>query len=213
MCLHAASLPAVQVLDNPLSPGMPRLDVICHRAKHLVTDQQDPIKSMNQTNRNPRIDLIAVTLGTGLGIGFAPFAPGTFGSLWGPVLVWGVQQAGLPVAAVLGIAVVFIAAGIPICTAASAALGKHDPGEVVYDEIAAFWIVFLPHIIFGRPIGWLAMIGGFAFFRVFDIAKPWPVNRLEKLPDGLGIMVDDLAAGVYAAVCLFALEEVVSRYL
>jgi len=178
-----------------------------------VTDQQDPIKSMNQTNRNPRIDLIAVTLGTGLGIGFAPFAPGTFGSLWGPVLVWGVQQAGLPVAAVLGIAVVFIAAGISICTAASAALGKHDPGEVVYDEIAAFWIVFLPHIIFCRPIGWLAMIGGFAFFRVFDIAKPWPVNRLEKLPDGLGIMADDLAAGVYAAVCLFALEEVVSRYL
>lgn len=213
MCLLAASLPAVRVLDNPHSPGMPRRDEICNRENHDVTEQQDPIESMNRMNRNPRIDLIAVTLGTGLGIGFAPFAPGTFGSVWGPVLVWGVQQAGLPVATVLGIAVAFIAAGIPICTAASAALGKHDPGEVVYDEIAAFWIVFLPHIIFGRPIGSLAIIGGFAFFRVFDIAKPWPVNRLEKLPDGLGIMADDLAAGVYAAACLFALEEVVSRYL
>ena len=168
---------------------------------------------MQETNRNPLIDRLLVTLGTGLGIGFAPFAPGTFGSLLGPPLVWGVLQIGLPTAAVLGIAIVFIAMGIPICTAASVALGKHDPGQVVYDEIAAFWIVFLPHIVFGKPIGWLATIGGFAFFRVFDIAKPWPVCRLEKLPDGLGIMADDLAAGVFAAACLFALEEVVARFL
>lgn len=168
---------------------------------------------MQETNRNPLIDRLSVALGTGFGIGFAPFAPGTFGSLLGPPLVWGVLQAGLPVAVVLAIAAVFIAVGIPVCTAASAALGKHDPGQVVYDEIAAFWIVFLPHIVFAKPIGWLAAIAGFAFFRVFDIAKPWPVNRLEKLPDGLGIMADDLAAGVYAAACLFALEEVVARYL
>ena len=168
---------------------------------------------MQETNRNPLIDRLLVTLGTGLGIGFAPFAPGTFGSLLGPPLVWGVLQIGLPTAAVLGIAIVFIAMGIPICTAAPVALGKHDPGQVVYDEIAAFWIVFLPHIVFGKPIGWLATIGGFAFFRVFDIAKPWPVCRLEKLPDGLGIMADDLAAGVFAAACLFALEEVVARFL
>lgn len=168
---------------------------------------------MHETNRNSVIDRLSIILGTGLGIGFAPFAPGTFGSLLGPPLVWGVRQAALPMGVVLGIAVVFIAIGIPICTAASAALGKHDPGQVVYDEIAAFWIVFLPHIVLGRPIGWLAVIGGFAFFRVFDIAKPWPVSRLEKLPDGLGIMADDLAAGVFAAACLFALEEVVALYL
>jgi phosphatidylglycerophosphatase A len=173
----------------------------------------ESIEQMQETNRNPLIDRLSVALGTGFGIGFAPFAPGTFGSLLGPPLVWGVLQAGLPVAVVLAIAAVFIAVGIPVCTAASAALGKHDPGQVVYDEIAAFWIVFLPHIVFAKPIGWLAAIAGFAFFRVFDIAKPWPVNRLEKLPDGLGIMADDLAAGVYAAACLFALEEVVARYL
>ncbi len=167
---------------------------------------------MEETNRNPLIDRFSVTLGTGFGIGFAPFAPGTFGSLLGPPLVWGVLQAGLPVAVVLAMAALFIAVGVPICTAASAALGKHDPGQVVYDEIAAFWIVFLPHIIFGKPIGWLAAVGGFTFFRVFDIAKPWPVCRLEKLPDGLGIMADDLAAGVYAAACLFALEEAAVRY-
>ena len=173
----------------------------------------ESIEQMQETNRNPLIDRLSIMLGTGFGIGFAPVAPGTFGSLLGPPLVWGVLQADLPVAAVLAIAAAFIVVGIPICTAASAALGKHDPGQVVYDEIAAFWIVFLPHIVLGKPIGWLAAIGGFAFFRVFDIAKPWPVCRLENLPDGLGIMADDLAAGVYAATCLFALEEVVARYL
>jgi phosphatidylglycerophosphatase A len=168
---------------------------------------------MEETNRNPLIDRLSIALGTGLGIGFAPFAPGTFGSLLGPPLVWGVLQTGLPTATVLGIAIAFIVMGIPICTAASRALGKHDPGLVVYDEIAAFWIVFLPHIILERPIGWFAAIGGFGFFRLFDIAKPWPVNRLEKLPDGSGIMADDLAAGLYAAACLLAVEEVVVRYL
>jgi phosphatidylglycerophosphatase A len=106
----------------------------------------ESIELMQETNRNSLIDRLSIVLGTGLGIGFAPIAPGTFGSLLGPPLVWGVLQAGLPVIAVLAIAAVFIAVGIPICTAASAALGKHDPGQVVYDEIAAFWIVFLPHI-------------------------------------------------------------------
>lgn len=167
---------------------------------------------MDKTNRNSLIDRFSVVLGTGIGIGFVPFAPGTFGSLLGPPLVWGVLQTGLPMPEVLAIAGVFIVVGIPICTAASAALGKHDPGQVVYDEIAAFWIVFLPHILLGKPIGWLAAIAGFAFFRVFDIAKPWPVSRLEKFPDGLGIMADDLAAGAFAAACLLALEELLVRF-
>ncbi len=166
---------------------------------------------MDQTNRNRLIDRVSVVMGTGMGIGFAPFAPGTFGSLLGPPLVWGVLQIGLSTVAVLSIAAVFIAIGVPICTAASAALGKHDPGSVVYDEIAAFWLVFLPHIVCGKPIGWLATIAGFTFFRIFDIAKPWPLKWLEKLPGGGGIMADDLGAGIYAAVCLFALEEVVAR--
>lgn len=164
---------------------------------------------MNQTNRNPLIDRISVALGTGLGIGFAPVAPGTFGSLLGPPVIWGIQQTDLPLAGVLAIALLSMAVGVPICAAASTALGKHDPGQVVYDEIAAFWLVFLPHLIEGRKIGWLAAIVGFVFFRIFDITKPWPLKRLEKLPGGIGIMADDLAAGAYAAACLFVVEQVV----
>lgn len=191
----------------------PRAEYMESEPGNLRAAGKDSIEPMNQTNRNPLIDRVAVVLGTGLGIGFAPFAPGTFGSLLGPPLVWGVQQAELPIAAVLGIIAAFIAAGFPICTAGSKALGKHDPGQIVYDEIAAFWFVFLSHLITGRPIGWLAIIGGFVFFRIFDIVKPWPLNRLEKLPDGYGIMADDLAAGIYAGACLFALEQAVSKFL
>lgn len=150
-------------------------------------------------------------IGTGLGIGFAPIAPGTFGSLLGPLMVWGMQQLELSAAIVITVALLSVAAGVPICAAASRALGKHDPGQVVYDEIAAFWLVFLPHLIQEREIGWPTAIVGFLFFRVFDIAKPWPLKRLEKLPGGLGIMADDLAAGVYAAVCLFLTEQIVAR--
>lgn len=168
---------------------------------------------MNQTNRNSLLDRLAVTLGTGFGIGFAPFAPGTFGSLLGPPMVWGVQQTQWPLEVVLCIAAVFIVIGAPICAVGSVALGKHDPGQIVYDEIAAFWLVFLPHIFMGRSIGWLAIIGGFLFFRVFDIAKPWPLKRFEKLPGGVGIMADDLGAGIYAAACLFALEQLASQFL
>jgi phosphatidylglycerophosphatase A len=141
-----------------------------------------------------------VLLGTGLGVGFIPFAPGTFGSLWGPVLIWGVQQAQWSGPVIAIVAVLSTLIGIPICTRSSRALGKHDPGSVVYDEIAAFWIVYLPILIMDKPMSWKLAGAGFVLFRIFDIAKPWPVNRLEKLPDGTGIMLDDLAAGAFAAI-------------
>lgn len=154
------------------------------------------------------LDTIAVSLATGLGIGFCPFAPGTAGSLLGPPLIWAVQQLALPLPAVLAMGAVFIAVGIPLCTRATRALGRHDPGEIVFDEIAAFWIVFLPQIVMHQSLDLPTACVGFVLFRIFDIAKPWPVCRLEKLPDGTGIMVDDLAAGVYAAVSLLLVSEV-----
>jgi phosphatidylglycerophosphatase A len=135
-----------------------------------------------------------------LGIGFVPFAPGTFGSLWGPLLIWGVQQAEWSGPVVAVVAVLSTLIGIPICTRSSNALSKHDPGSVVYDEIAAFWIVYSPILILDVAMDWTLAAAGFVLFRIFDIAKPWPVSRLEKLPDGTGIMLDDLAAGAFAAI-------------
>lgn len=157
-------------------------------------------------SRRTIVDRLAIAAATGLGIGFIPFAPGTFGSLWGPVAFWFLSRAELPIAALIGAAIGGILIGIPICTRAAHALGKKDPGAVVYDEIAAFWIVFAPQLLAGRVLTPVTAIVGFVLFRVFDISKPFPCRRLEKLPDGAGIMADDLVAGAYAAACLYALE-------
>ena len=151
------------------------------------------------------LDHLAVSLGTGMGIGFAPKAPGTFGSLLGPPLVIATQQFDLSVPLLSIVIVVFCLFGIPICSRASATLGRLDPGQVVYDEIAAFWLVFLPQLMTGTPITWQHAIAGFVLFRIFDISKLWPVSRLERLPGGLGIMADDLAAGLMAAAVLLIL--------
>lgn len=149
------------------------------------------------------LDRLAVALATGLGVGFIPWAPGTFGSLWGIALYWLIASWSLPI--VIGVSLPFIVLGIPICSRAARLLGKHDPGSVVYDEIAAFWVVYLPTLAFSmEPPTWTVAIVGFVLFRFFDILKFWPCRRLEKLPDGLGIMSDDLAAGVYAGVILLA---------
>lgn len=138
----------------------------------------------------------ALLLGTGLGVGRIPFAPGTFGSLWGLPLAWGLQQISVPLQCLLGIVIFLI--GIPICRRAAQALGRDDPGSVVFDEIAAFPIIFLV-----TPVTWTTAVLGFAWFRLFDIWKPWPASRLEKLHGGLGIMIDDSVAGVYAAAALW----------
>lgn len=142
-----------------------------------------------------RSDRALLLLATGLGVGYSPIAPGTFGSLLGLPLAWGIQQIpwwGQPVAAVL-----LFLAGVPICAAGGRLLNSQDPGAVVFDEIAAFSVLFL-----GVKVNMLTGGLGFLLFRLFDVAKPWPVCRLERLPGGWGIMADDFAAALCAGVVL-----------
>jgi phosphatidylglycerophosphatase A len=94
--------------------------------------------------------------------------------------------------------------GIPICAGGARLLGLKDPGAVVFDEIAAFSVVFL-----FVPFTWWTTVAGFLMFRLFDIWKPWPARRLERLPGGLGIMADDFVAGFYASACLWLLVRCV----
>ena len=141
-----------------------------------------------------------VLLATGFGIGYAPFAPGTFGSLLGLPLVWGIQQ--LPIWGQMAAPVVCFALGVPICGIAARRMGLKDPGAIVLDEIAAFSVVFLL-----VQISLVTAVLGFALFRLFDISKPWPVKPLEKLPGGLGIMADDFAAAVYAGGILLLIAH------
>lgn len=142
-------------------------------------------------------DQIVLFLATGCGLGWIPVAPGTFGSLGGLVLVYGLSQ--LPPWGYIAGEVVVIAVGIWLCTRAGQLLGRLDPPSVVWDEIAAFPIVFAGVML--NP--WTAVLG-FLWFRLFDIAKPFPINRLERLPAGWGVMSDDLMAGMFAAIGLHA---------
>ena len=141
-----------------------------------------------------------VLLATGLGLGLIPWAPGTFGSLLGLPLAWGLQH--LPDWMRYLAPVFCYLAGVPICSRAAKRMGLKDPGSVVFDEIAAFSVVFL-----AVPVTFASAICGFVLFRLFDITKPWPARRLEMLPDGWGIMADDFAAGVYAGFVLWLIAR------
>ncbi len=151
----------------------------------------------------------AVLLATGLGVGLVMPAPGTFGALWGLPLVWGYAQ--LPGAVWWLVAVAVVLVGVPICTRAAADLGgKKDPGSVVWDELATVPLVFAwVDLSSGNGANgnwsWWVLIAGFALHRLFDISKPWPCKQLEKLPDGWGIMIDDVAAAFYASLVLWGL--------
>lgn len=141
---------------------------------------------------------IAAWIATGLGVGLFPVAPGTVGSLLGLPLAWGIGLLPSPWMMVVVIAAL-CAVGVPIVNAALPRLGNlKDPGCVVYDEIAGMAITF-----FLVPVSnWKIAVLGFALFRLFDVTKPPPARQLEKLPDGLGVMADDWAAGVYASLAL-----------
>ena len=125
-------------------------------------------------------------------VGFCPFAPGTAGAAAGLVLFLPVRWAG-SLALELGVLALVTVAGVWAATEAERALGVQDPGPVVIDEVAGMLVSLL-----FLPASWPVVAAAFLAFRIFDIIKPWPCNALERLHGGLGIMADDLAAGVYA---------------
>ena len=142
-------------------------------------------------------------LGSAFGLGYAPVAPGTVGTLGGVAL--GALCLLLPPGvatqvALAGMALLVTLAGIPLATRAEAIYARKDPGAFVLDEVAGYLValIFLP--LHERPLFVLA--GAFFAFRLTDITKPWPANRLEKMRGGAGVMLDDLAAGVYANVLM-----------
>jgi phosphatidylglycerophosphatase A len=138
-----------------------------------------------------------LAVATALGAGYAPKAPGTFGSAVG-LLLWIV----LPKILWLQLLAIALVAGIGSWagTVAEEHFGRHDPGEVVIDEVAGMMVTLLLNPIAGP----LWMLAAFVLFRAADIVKPFPVRRFERLPGGVGIMADDLAAGVYANLALRA---------
>jgi phosphatidylglycerophosphatase A len=135
-------------------------------------------------------------LAFGLGSGLAPKAPGTVGTLFGVALAWYTLPLGLDTR--LMVAIALIVSGIWICGESAKRIGVHDHPGIVWDEIAAIYLVLLV-----PPVNLVSWALAFGLFRLFDIWKPWPIRDLDhRLGGGVGIMLDDLVAALYTAILL-----------
>jgi phosphatidylglycerophosphatase A len=156
-----------------------------------------PVKS-SKIIKNP-IHLLAFGFGSGL----SPVAPGTFGTLAAiPIYLALVNSVNSLI--YLLVVIVFSLFGFWLCGKTAKDIGVHDHPGIVWDEIVGYLITM--YLI---PLSWVWIIVGFALFRVFDILKPWPIRFLdEKVEGGIGIMLDDILAGIFAGVALQIIVKV-----
>ncbi|XOV77355.1 MAG: phosphatidylglycerophosphatase A [Aestuariibacter sp.] len=139
-------------------------------------------------------------LALGFGSGLSPFMPGTAGSIAAIPLV--LSYLWLPVAGQLVVALIATLIGIQICDRTSRDMQVHDHSAIVWDEVAGMLLTFI-----AIPLTLSNLVLGFLLFRIFDIWKPWPISFLDKnLHGGLGIMLDDVVAGLFALAGLHALQ-------
>ena len=151
-------------------------------------------------SQRPPLTDFRILLATWFGSGYVSKAPGTVGSLmalpFGYLIADGFGMLGL-----LGSVVLVTLVGISVSNAYMAQADEHDPGPVVIDEVAGQWLTLLP---IAAALTWQGVLAAFILFRIFDIFKPWPISWADKsVPGGLGVMLDDILAGVAAAICLW----------
>jgi phosphatidylglycerophosphatase A len=159
---------------------------------------------MSETSRGKKTAW-AWAVGTFFGAGFLRPGPGSWGSAAAGLLWLGAARFLHPASLAwwtLGAALCAVSIGIPAATIVERESERPDPGHVVIDEVAGQWIA----LAFTR-VNLSHLLAGFLLFRLFDIVKPWPARQLEHLPAGWGIMLDDVAAGVYALLLMQALNR------
>lgn len=166
-----------------------------------MTNSPSPTLALVQSGNHTKW---AWTVATFFGAGFGKPGPGTWGSV-AAVLLWAAFAWGLHptlqtlfLALLAGIALTLVF-GIPASTIVARESGRHDPQFVVIDEVAGQWIALL-----GSHANWRHALIALVLFRLFDITKPFPVRQLEALPEGWGIVLDDVGAGLYA-LCVASL--------
>lgn len=143
---------------------------------------------------------LPLLLATWFGCGYWPWGPGTAASLAAIVLAAVLHVYIGPWRLVLSFLIaILLLPSIWSSTRAARLLNRKDPGCVVIDEVLGQWVTLLG----ATSLYWKTLLAGFLLFRIFDIWKPWPVRQFEKLPEGSGIVADDLAAGVYGALILY----------
>ena len=134
---------------------------------------------------------------SGFGSGMSPVAPGTMGTL-AAIPLWYIFATILPTWGYIIMLLITALIGIVICQKASDELGVHDHGGIVWDEFVGLWLTML-----FAPVSWTAIILGFLIFRFFDVLKPWPIKVIDaQVGGGLGIMLDDILAGVFSFITL-----------
>ncbi len=152
-----------------------------------------PVGASCQT---PKAPLWATLVGTFFYAGRGKPGPGTWGSV-AAVLLWrlfgGMIAPRWQTPSIIAAAIAVTLIGIPAATLVAREAGKEDPSHVVVDEVAGQLIALI-----GAPLHWPALLAGLILFRLFDITKPFGIRRLERLPEGTGIMLDDVGAGLYA---------------
>ncbi|RPI12929.1 MAG: phosphatidylglycerophosphatase A [Lysobacterales bacterium] len=158
-------------------------------------DRPSPVRPTARHLADP-VHLLAL----GFGAGLAPIAPGTFGSLVGLGLALAVAPLGF--SGQLVAAAIVTAAGFWICGASARRLRVHDHPAIVWDEIAGMMIAML-----AAPQGWRGAVLAFVLFRLFDVWKPWPIREIDHgMAGGAGIMLDDVLAGIFAALALLSIR-------
>ncbi|MFG6176016.1 phosphatidylglycerophosphatase A [Halomonas sp. THAF12] len=139
------------------------------------------------------MDTLVMWLATGLGLGLSPWASGTVGTLLALPLAWWLL--GRSRRWQLGVAAILLAVAMPLCQLASDTLGGKDDGRIVLDEIVAFPVAVLGQAVARQP---LVMAGAFVAYRLLDATKPPPVTQAEGIVGGVGIVLDDTVAALYA---------------
>jgi phosphatidylglycerophosphatase A len=162
-------------------------------------------KNLSAEQRRALLSSAAGWLACGFGSGLAPIAQGTFGSL-AALLPWLLLRH-LPMPFYLAVLMVGFVIGVWACDIAGRALGVDDHRSLVWDEFIGQWIALIPLLIPSllptRLSIWWLLLAGFALFRLFDVWKPWPIRWLDRrVKGGMGVMIDDVIAGIFAAVAL-----------
>jgi len=161
----------------------------------MSESQSDRLTLRESFKKADLLGRAALVLSSWFFVGLFPIASGTFGTLAATPLIFvpiffGPYLGGL-------FLLIFVALAFWASDLSQRFLGKRDPSEIVIDEVAGFLVT-----MFLMPLSWLSLLLGFILFRIFDIAKPFPIRRLEKIEGGAGIVLDDLLAGIYAHVVL-----------
>ena len=151
-----------------------------------------PLLEQDREIREAALRTPAGFLAFGFGSGLSRFAPGTMGTMVAIPFSFLLKQ--LPPYLFWVILIALLLIGIYLCGSTARRLGKHDPGGIVWDEMVGYWLT-----VAFIPMQWPWLLAAFVLFRLFDIFKPWPIRQSEKLfRGGLGIMVDDIIAALYA---------------